>query len=87
MLDSKNLLEIIKQAAVDAVNASNPTDYCFGKVISTNPLKISFEQKIILGKNQLDFAISLNSLEVGNKVVLLKKRGGQKYLVLSKVVS
>ena len=87
MLDIKNLLEIIKQAAVDAVNASNPVDYCFGKVMSTNPLKISLEQKIILGKNQLDFAISSNSLEVGNKVVLLKKRGGQKYLVLSKVVS
>lgn len=87
MLDSKTLLEIIKKAAIEAVNATNPVDYCFGKVTSINPLKISLEQKLILGKNQLDFAVSVSSLEVGNKVVLLKKRGGQKYLVLSKAVS
>lgn len=87
MLDEKTLLEIIKQAAIEAVNASNPVDYCFGKVVSTNPLKISLEQKITLGKNQLDFVFNPNSFENGDKVVLLKKQGGQKYLALSKVVN
>lgn len=87
MLDSKTLLEIIKKAAVEAVNVSNPTDYCFGKVICSNPLKISLEQKLTLGKNQLDIASAASNLKNGDKVVLLKKKGGQKYLVIDRAVN
>lgn len=86
VLDSKTLTEIIKKAAIEAVNAANPMDYCFGKVISSNPLKISLEQKLTLGRNQLDVAMSAGTLEVNDRVVLLKKRGGQKYLIISKAV-
>lgn len=87
MLDSKTLLEIIKKAAVDAVNASDPMDYCFGKVIGLTPLEISLEQKLILKKNQLDTASSASDLKIGDKVILLKKKGGQKYLVIDKAVN
>lgn len=128
MLDSYDLLNVIKKAATDAVEAGKPSDYCFGKVISVSPLKISVEQKMILGTAQLiltrnvtDYTISVtvdwltesrsggaddaafaphnhsilgtkeitihNSLKNGEKVVLLKQKGGQKYLVLDRVVN
>ena len=127
MLDANDLLNIVKKAALEAVNASQPSDFCFGKVISTNPLKISVEQKMTLGVAQLvltrnvtDFKTKVtlnwltettsggsgdssfashshalsgkkeitihNALQVGDEVILLKKKGGQKYLVLDRVV-
>ena len=128
MLDANDLLNIVKKAAVEAVNASQPSDFCFGKVTSAKPLKILVEQKMTLGVAQLiltrnvtDFKTNVtidwttetksggsgessfashnhsvsgkkemtvhNALQVGDAVILLKKKGGQKYLVLDRVVN
>jgi hypothetical protein len=127
LLDATDLLNIVKRAAVEAVNAGQPSDFCFGKVISVIPLKISIEQKMTLGAAQLiltrnvtDFKTTVtvdwltgaksggsgdssfashahevsgereitihNALRIGERVVLLKQKGGQKYLVLDRVV-
>lgn len=104
MLDATDLLNIVKKAAIEAVNTSQPCDFCFGKVTSVNPLNILVEQKMTLGNAQLiltrnvtDFKIEIttsetkeitihNALQIGDKVILLKKKGGQKYLVLDRVV-
>lgn len=88
MLNANDLLVAIKKAAIDAVNASQPSDFCFGKVTSDNPLKILVEQKMTLGKAQLVMTetVSKASLKVNDEVILLKKKGGQKYLILDKVV-
>lgn len=53
MFDSNDLVRVIKKVAVDAVNASRPSDVAFGKVISTSPLKIKVDQKLILTSAQL----------------------------------
>jgi hypothetical protein len=122
-----DLLNVIKKAALDAINASQPCDFCFGKVTSTSPLKISIEQKMTLGAAQLvltrnvtDFSTEVtmnwetesksggsgepafaahnhsitgrkeilihNDLKPGDEVVLMKQKGGQKYLVLDRLV-
>lgn len=127
MLDANDLLNVVKKAAVEAVNAGQPSDFCFGKVTSAKPLKILVEQKMTLGAAQLiltrnvtDFKTKVtvdwstetesggsgdssfashshalsgkkemtihNALQVGDEVILLKKKGGQKYLVLDRVV-
>ena len=104
MHDANDFLNIVKKIAVNAIEASQPSDFCFGKVTSTSPLKILVEQKMTLGKAQLvltrnvtDFKTKItdsekreitihNALQVGDEVILLKKKGGQKYLVLDRVV-
>jgi hypothetical protein len=43
-----NLIEIIKKAAVDAVQASRPVNVVYGVVTSADPLKIQIDQKITL---------------------------------------
>lgn len=121
MRDAKDLLEIIKKAALDAAEATHPADFCFGKVTSEKPLKIMVEQKMTLGEAQLvltrnvtDFETKVtvdninvyhtsksspvktwmdeqkvkihNSLKTGEEVILIKQKGGQKYLVLDRVV-
>lgn len=105
MLDGNDFLNVIKKAAMDAINASQPSDFCFGKVTSVSPLKISIEQKLTLGVAQLvltrnvtDFKTTIeinsekkqitihNGLQLNDEVVLIKQKGGQRYLVLDRVV-
>lgn len=53
MLDANDLLNSIKKAATEAVEASKPVAVMFGKVISASPLKINVEQKMTLNSAQL----------------------------------
>lgn len=50
------LIGAIKQAAIDAVTASNPTTIFFGIVTGTDPLTITAEQKLELDEDQLVLA-------------------------------
>jgi hypothetical protein len=99
-----DFLNVVKKVALNVVESSQPSDFCFGKVINTSPLQISVEQKMTLGKAQLiltrnvtDFKVKItdsekreitihNALKKNDEVILLKKKGGQKYLVLDRVV-
>lgn len=56
MADASGLVEAIKKAAVEAVEAGKPVNVCFGKVVSEMPLKINVEQKMELGEQQLILA-------------------------------
>ena len=136
MHDANDLLIAIKKAAKDAVEASKPCDFLFGKVTSVKPVKILVEQKMTLGAAQLVFTRNVtdfttkvtvnlkttkslnththnvngvesdgvdlehehsltgiktitihNGLQIGDEVVLLKQKGGQKYLVWDRVVN
>lgn len=53
MLDSKDFLKSIKQAAIEAIETTKPVNILFGKVTSVSPLKINVEQKMILSNAQL----------------------------------
>ena len=66
MLDLNDLLAAIKKAAVEAVEAGNPTALVYGRVISTSPLKINIEQKmtltsaqLVLARNVTDFTVDM----------------------------
>lgn len=131
-----NMVELIKQAAVEAVKASNPCAIMFGKVTSITPLKINVEQRLTLDESHLiltslvrDFSVDMTvdhftendaflntahthpsvasgsfdsthkhaykgkktfqvhlGLVVGESVMLMQVQGGQKYIVLDRVV-
>ena len=93
-------VENIKRAAMAAVNASMPAGVYFGTVVSVKPLKISVEQKMILSEKQLvlsslvlDFRVEIGqvsqsvhlALKSGEKVILIREQGGQKYVVFDRI--
>ena len=89
LLNENDLLNIIKKVAIEAVEASKPTEICNGKVINTSPLRISVEQKMTLGIAQIVLPQSItkeSELAVSDEVVLIRQQGGQKYIVLDKLV-
>lgn len=114
------MLNAIKQAAMDAVAASNPVNLLYGEVILDDPLKVNVDQRFTLTADFLvltervteykidvshiheyiydgdlrDTSVALEEkivirrgLEIGDKVLLLRMQGGQKYVVLDRVVS
>ena len=99
---NSNLVQLIKQIALEAVEAAKPSDYRIGTVTSINPLKIKVSQSIELEedflhltRNVTDFQITYNeqkitvhnALKKGEKVLMLRKAGGQEYTVIDRVVS
>lgn len=59
-----SLTELIKQAAIEAVGASNPTAFYFGTVTSTSPLIINVEQKMDLTEEFLILTRAVKDYEV-----------------------
>ncbi len=79
----KRFLQLVKKAAVDAVEARKPCDVMFAKVESVAPFLLKLENTIILPDELLIFVGDIKQkLIVGNRVILLRKSGGQQYVVL-----
>lgn len=62
-----NAVDLVKQAAVQAVEASKPVHMVFGQVISVSPLKIQVDQKsiytqkmLVLSRNVTDFDVDIS---------------------------
>lgn len=70
-----NLLDVIKQAAVEANNAADPSTFMFGTVVAESPLKIQLDEdnKILLTKEFLVVPKSLTDYEVEIEIVEEKK--------------
>ena len=47
--DINELMQVLKKASVEAMEAAKPVQTCFGKVVSVSPLQIAIEQKMTLG--------------------------------------
>ncbi|MDI2928448.1 DUF2577 domain-containing protein [Clostridioides difficile] len=85
---SQDLLQIIKKAAMDAVETSNPIRIVFGIIESISPLKVKIEQKLSIGEIfliQTDTFKRYTDKKIGDKVVLIRMQGGQQYLVLDRM--
>ena len=121
-----NLVELMKRAALEAVDASMPAGFFYGTVVNEKPLQIAIDQKLILAEANLLLTASVRDFELeaavehetevagggsgeaafashkhayvgtkkyvvklglktGEKVVLLRAQGGQKFIVLDRV--
>lgn len=89
MPNAKNMVQLVKQAAVEAVEAGKPVNLLFGTVISDKPLKIQVDQQsiyteamLVLTRNvtdyELDITVSAQSVVIshGHPVVDTYTGGG-----------
>ena len=81
-----NMFNAMKQIAENVFEARRPADWCYGKVISLDPFQVQIDQKLPLKKEFLAIrtGMSTSSFKVGDKLILLRKQGGQEYLILDK---
>lgn len=59
-----NAVELVKKAAVEAVEAGKPVSFLFGEVISASPLKIQVDQKSIYTEKMLVLTRNVTDYEV-----------------------
>ena len=78
---------MLKKLAREEREASRPCDVVFGQVVSVSPLAVQLEQKLTLSEPFLMLTSQAASagLTRGTKVVLLRKSGGQQYVVLDRI--
>lgn len=81
-----DMFNALKQIAENVFTAMRPADWCYGKVISLSPFQVQIDQKLPLKKEFLAVrtGVSASSFKVGDKLILLRKQGGQEYLILDK---
>lgn len=83
-----NLVELVKQAALEAVAAAHPVQAVFGKVTDTEPLAVRIHQKLRLTAEFLALSetvrtkLAAKSLRPGDTLLLLQQQGGQRFLAL-----
>lgn len=83
-----NLVELVKQAALEAVAAAHPAQAVFGKVTDTEPLAVRIHQKLRLTAEFLALSetvrtkLAAKSLRPGDTLLLLQQQGGQRFLAL-----
>ena len=121
-----DMINAIKRASTEAVNAGKPFAMTLGQVTKTSPLTIQVDQKLILGPAQLlltnavrNYSVDMTvdhltedksggaaeasfaahnraykgrktfrvhlGLKSGERVLLLRIQGGQRYIVLDRV--
>jgi hypothetical protein len=88
ILVATNLVQTIKAAAREERVNARPCDVLFGTVESPSPLRIKVEQRLTLPAEFLALTSTAKNagLSAGDKVALLRKEGGQLYVVLDKLV-
>lgn len=59
-----NLIDAIKKAGLDAVEASNPVNIMFGEVTKANPLEVNVDQRFTLTEDFLVVTESVTALTV-----------------------
>lgn len=97
MADANDFMELIKKTVKSVLESSKPVNIVFGTVQTPSPLSIITEQQMLLGAAQLVLCRNVttytasstltNVLKAGDKVVMIREQGGQRFLVLDRVVS
>ncbi|MEN1989943.1 DUF2577 family protein [Paenibacillus hubeiensis] len=82
------MLDVIKKAAVAAVDARVPVQVMYGTVTKTGPLEITVEQRLILKEPFLVLPESIvnKSWQTGDQAILLRVQGGDSFVVLDRLV-
>lgn len=87
LVNEHDFINTIKRVAIEAVKSTRPQETLFATITSLNPLKMKVENGQIVDEDYLvPTQAAKNGLERGDKVAILRIQGGQRFLILDKVV-
>lgn len=79
----------IKEIVMNYINYANLSDVVFGTVVASSPIKVKLDTSSNLQIGE-PFVIVTDKfkkepLDVGSKIVLIKAKGGQKFVIIDKL--
>jgi len=77
-----DLVQSIKKAAIEAVEAGEPSAPFVGTVVSVDPLRVRLNQRLTLSGRRIVWMKGMEAPEAGTRLALLRFTGGQRYLAL-----
>jgi len=80
-----DLVQTIKKAALDAVEAEMPAAPFVGIVEEEDPLELRLDQRLTIQGDRLIFQSGQEPPREGDRLALLRFAGGQRYLVLGRL--
>lgn len=86
-----DFVQLVKQCAVEAVNAQKPVELMLGRVTQQEdfekdiPLQITLQQKAVIERDFLFDTASTYGLKKGEILILLRQQAGQRYLLLDRL--
>lgn len=85
---ASNLVQLLKEISKEEREMSKPCDVVIGTVKSVKPLNVSVSQKMYLSEDFLIKTSYFAQLDIKKEdnVVLIRKQGGQEFLLIDKVV-
>lgn len=82
----KQFLRLIKQAALEAVDARKPCDVMTATVTGVSPLSITFGGSLKVPEELLMITdAAREGLFVGARVAVIRKQGGQSFLIVGTI--
>lgn len=81
------MIDTIKEVVQNVLNHWGLTDYVLGTVDQTAPLRIKIDDRLYLSGENVLTTTALGAVASGDKIIMLRVLRGQKYILLSKVVS
>lgn len=83
------IVNTIKEIVSNYINYANLSDVVFGTVVANTPIKVKLDTSSNLQIGEPFIIVTdkfkKEPLAVGNKVVLIKATGGQKFVILDKL--
>ena len=87
MSNNTSLIQVIKQICKQEREASKPADVIVGTVEDGSPLSIRVSPKLILSEPFLIVTETLTerALAAGDKVLMIRADGGQRFLCIDRI--
>ena len=77
-------LDVVKRVAVAAVAAEKPVQLVFGTILTVSPFKVKLATQQELKKELFLDLDPKPDWKPGDKLILLREQGGQRFLILGK---
>lgn len=84
--NQNDLTILLKQIARQEREASKPCSFYIGEVVGIKPLRVKLSQKLTVDKDFCYVCECVKDVKKGDSVAVLRAQGGQKFLILDKVV-
>ncbi len=86
-MNNPNFVQLIRKIADEVIEYKKPSEYYIAIVTSLNPMKIKIGRKLVIEEDFITMTETASSkkLQKGNKVAVIRKWGGQHYLIVDRV--